>query len=106
MKTKTLLFTAAAALVVAGGLTVAKLQRNDAGPGPLDHRPIIQRGINELNLSDEQIQKIRTELKAEKDTLVPMLRDLHATRKGLRETIQSGGDEAAVRAAFSKVADV
>jgi Spy/CpxP family protein refolding chaperone len=35
-----------------------------------------------------------------------MLQKLHETRKGLRETIQSDGDETAIRAAFGKVAEV
>src|SRR5262249_4666675 len=59
-----------------------------------------------LELTDEQISKIKAELRAEKENIVPLLEKLHETRKGLRETIQSGGNEAAIRAAHAKVADV
>jgi Spy/CpxP family protein refolding chaperone len=106
MKTRTFLLTAATALIVAGGFTVAKLRADEAGVrGPM-RGAILQRVIKELNLSEEQIAKVRTELKSEKDNLVPLLKQLHETRKGLRETIQGGGDEAAVRSAHGKVAKV
>src|SRR5205823_6346482 len=68
---------------------------------------ILERVIKELDLKDDQLTKIKAELRAEKETLVPMLKNLHETRKALREAIHAtDATEASVRDAAKKVADV
>ena len=94
----------AAALIV-GGAIVLKTQAQSAGV-LAGRGPVLQKIVKGLGLSEEQITKIRTELRAEKETLVPLLKNLHETRKGLRETIQNDGDETAIRAASAKMAAV
>jgi len=94
----------AAALTV-GGAIVLKTQAQSAGV-LAGRGPILQKIVKGLGLSEAQITKIKAEFRAEKDNLVPMLKNLHDARKGLRETIQSGGNETAIRAASTKVAAV
>ncbi|MBA4149159.1 MAG: periplasmic heavy metal sensor [Verrucomicrobia bacterium] len=105
MKNKTL-FTlmAAAAITVSGILSYANAAPARSGaPG----RQVMQRIMSELDLSAEQIEKIKGELRAEKENVAPLLGQLHEARKGLRETIQTeGDDEKAIRAAHTKVAAV
>ncbi len=107
MKTTKLLALSAAAVIAVGGILIfnAHAAPGAAGPGP-GRGPIFKRIIEQLELKDEQLEKIKAELRAEKDTIAPMLKQLHETRKSLRETIQAGGDETAIRASFSKVAEV
>ena len=105
MKSTKLLALGAAVAIAAGGIFVFKAHAaNEAGP--FNRGSIIKRIIERLELKDEQIEKIKGELRAEKGTLAPMLRSLHEARKELRETIQSGADESAIRAASAKVAAV
>ncbi|MFN7138256.1 MAG: Spy/CpxP family protein refolding chaperone [Limisphaerales bacterium] len=101
---KTLLTLLAAAAVTVGGFTYYSHAAPDRhGPG---RGQIIQRIISELDLSEEQVEKIKEELRAERENVEPLLKQLHEARKELRETIQSGADEQAVRAAHAKVAAV
>jgi Spy/CpxP family protein refolding chaperone len=88
-----------------GGVIVLKTQAQPAG-GFAGRGTVLQKIVKGLGLSQEQITNIKTELRAEKDNLVPLLKNLHETRKALRETIQSGGNETAIRAASAKVAAV
>ena len=101
---KWLIGTTAAALIV-GGVIVLKTQAQPNG-GLAGRGTILQKAIKELGLSEVQITKIKAELRAEKETLVPLLKSLYETRKGLRETIQDDGNETAIRAASAKVAAV
>ena len=94
----------AAALIV-GGAIVLKTQAQTTGV-LAGRGPVLQKIVKGLGLSQEQIAKIKTELRAEKETLVPLLKNLHETRKGLRETIQSDGNETEIRAASAKVAAI
>jgi len=94
-----------AAVLIAGGVIVLKAQAQSAGV-LAGRGPVLQKIVKGLGLSEEQITKIKAELLAEKETLVPLLKNLHETRKGLRETIQSDGNETAIRAASAKVAAV
>lgn len=106
MKTKIFLTIATAAVLTLGGLTVAKLNAAPDSGRPFGRGQILQRVVSELQLTDEQIAKIKAELRSEKEAIVPLLQKLHETRKDLRETIQSGGNETTVRAAHVKVAAV
>jgi len=65
----------------------------------------LQRAREKLGLSDEQVAKIRSELKTEKETLTGLLSQVHEARVGLREAIQAAdANETTVRAASAKVA--
>lgn len=67
----------------------------------------LQRAKEKLGLTDEQVTKIRSELKAEKDALSDLISRLHEARVGLLETIQAtDATETSVRAASAKVAVV
>jgi Spy/CpxP family protein refolding chaperone len=108
MKTTKLLTIATAAAIFAGGLTTGKTfaAENSATATPV-RGPIFQRITERLNLTDAQRAQIKTVLAGEKDSLKPLLGQLHDARKNLREAIQSGGaNETAVRAASAKVAAV
>ena len=64
-----------------------------------------QRMAQRLNLTDDQKARIKTVLRAEKDTLTPLLGQLHAARMDLRAAIQANGaNETTVRAASARVA--
>lgn len=95
-----------AAAIFVGGIAVYKTRAENGRPG-FARGQIVQRIIKGLGLTDDQISKIKTQLRAEKDTLVPLLKNLHDTRKTLRDTVnQPGASEADVRAAAAKVAAV
>jgi len=108
MKIFKVLSIATAAAVLVGGVLIYKAHAEDpAGPRAFGRGPVFQRVVKGLGLTDDQVSKIKTELKAEKDNLVPLLKNLHETRKALRETVnQPGVAEADVRAASAKVAAV
>ncbi|MDB6026951.1 MAG: hypothetical protein JWM68_3174 [Verrucomicrobiales bacterium] len=103
MKNKRLFSLVAAVALMTGGFAVYKVR---AAEGARSERgPVLQRIIKGLDLKDEQLDKIKTELRAEKDTIVPIIKNLHASRKALREAIHaSGATEASVREASKKVA--
>jgi Spy/CpxP family protein refolding chaperone len=106
MRNKTLFTIATIATLTIGGFAAYSLKAAPLGGGKPGQRPIMQRIMSELDLSEDQITKIKGELSAEKENIKPLLLQLHETRKSLRETMQANGDEAAIRAAFAKVADV
>ena len=105
MKRKLFIAAAVGALLIGSAFFVTKLNASESGQR-FGGGTILKRVIAQLNLSQEQISKIKTELRSEKDTIVPLLERLHTSRKQLRETIQSGADEKTIRAASAKVADV
>lgn len=106
MKNKKVLAVVAAVAVLFGGFTVVKVRAAGEEKGRSLRGTIIHRIISELELKEDQIEKIKTELRAEKDTLVPLLKQLHQTRKDLRETVQAGGSEIDIRKAAAKVGAV
>ncbi len=65
-----------------------------------------QRIVQGLGLTEEQVAKIKAELRVDKDTWVSLFKNLRQARRGLRDAIQTGADESAVRLAYSKVAVV
>jgi Spy/CpxP family protein refolding chaperone len=106
MKNKKLLAIAAAVAVLFGGFAVVKVRAAAEEKARPFRGAVLQRIISELNLDKEQIDKIKGELRAEKEALTTLLTGLHETRKNLRETIQRGGSETDIRAASAKVAGV
>lgn len=96
---KLLVITLAAGLGV-GGLFVVKAhaaERVEARRAFRGH--LLERAKEKLGLSDEQVAKIETELKGEKDTLKDLISKLHDARVGLREAFQaSDANESSIRA--------
>jgi Spy/CpxP family protein refolding chaperone len=108
MKISKLLVITLAAGLGAGGLFVVKAHAVEriAANRHFQGR-FLERAKEKLGLSDEQVAKIKTELKGEKDTLRDLISRLHEARVGLRETIQaSDANESSVRTASAKVAAV
>jgi Spy/CpxP family protein refolding chaperone len=102
---KRFLALVAAMIFFAGGSTTYQ-----AHAAPTD-RPgrgaILQHAIKQLDLKQEQIDKIKAALRAEKATLVPLIKNWHESRKALREAIHApGATEATVREAAKKEAAV
>jgi|SRR5579862_5358822 len=105
MKTnKWITLTVATALNVVGLMTTPSLAADANAPA---HGRFFQRIGERLNLTDDQKAQIKTILRGEKDTLKPLVQQLHAARVNLRAAIQAGdANETAVRAASAKVAAV
>ena len=97
-----------AAAIIVGGITVSRIQAaQSAGPFAQHRAALRSRLIEKLGLTEEQVAKIKAELRAEKDTLTSLLKRLHDAHEQLRSTIQQDGvTEDAVRAAASRVAEV
>ncbi|MCX8091907.1 MAG: Spy/CpxP family protein refolding chaperone [Verrucomicrobiae bacterium] len=104
MKTRTLIWTLAAALAVGAlGFGVAQANETARGRG----RELLRRAAEKLALTAEQRAAIKDALVAEKDALKDLLIRLHDARKGLREAIRAqDATEASVRAAAARVAAV
>ncbi len=97
----------AAVAVIAGGFAVYRAQAAPAERLGRHGGPVFQQIVEKLGLTDDQVSKIKTELRSEKDTLVPLLKNLHESRKALRDAIHAqNASEAAVREAAKKVAAV
>ena len=105
MKRKLFIAATVGALIIGSAFFVTKLHADESGQR-FGGGAVLKRVIAQLNFSQEQISKIKTELRSERETIVPLLERLHTARKGLRETIQSGADEKMIRAASAKVAEV
>jgi Spy/CpxP family protein refolding chaperone len=105
MKTNKWISLSLAAVLNLGGLTTTtSLAADTNAPG---HGRFFQRIAERLNLTDEQKAQIKTILRSERDTLKPLLGQLHAARQNLRTSIQANGtNETAVRAASARVAAV
>ena len=109
MKTvKWLVIAAAAGFLATGELFTFKAH---AAEKPAPERRLrgqfLQRAKEKLGLTEEQVTKIKSELKAEKDTLSELLTRLREARVGLREAIQAtDANETSIRAASAKVAAV
>ena len=96
--------TVATALNVVGLMTTPSLAADTNAPA---HGRFLQRLADSLNLTDDQKAQIKTILRSEKDTLKPLLGQLHSARENLRAAIQaSGANETTVRAASARVAAV
>lgn len=101
-----ILIGAAGLLAGAAFIPAARAADAPASPGPR-HGRWLQQAREKLGLSDDQLQQIRTELRAEKASLTPLVSQLHQARVSLRQAIQaSEADETSVRAAAGKLAGV
>lgn len=106
MKNKLIILMVATG-ILAGGLATTRLLAADDGSPRLGAGKILQRIADKLELTSDQRADIRGILAGEKDTLQPLLSQLHQARQNLRESIRaSDASEAAVRAASAKVAAV
>jgi Spy/CpxP family protein refolding chaperone len=105
MKTnKWITFALAAALNLGGWLTTPSWAADTAAPA---HGRFFQRIAQRLNLTDDQKAQIKTILQAERNTLKPLLGQLHTARENLRAAIRAGdANETSVRAASAQVAAV
>ncbi len=97
-----------AAGLAAGGLCVFKAHAVERSAAPGRFRgQLLERAKEKLGLTEEQVTKIKAELKDEKGTLRDLISKLHESRVGLRSAIQApDATEASVRAASAKVAEV
>jgi Spy/CpxP family protein refolding chaperone len=95
-----------AALLVAGSLVATKAFAADNDATPASGR-VLQRIADKLDLTADQRSQIKTVFAGEKDTLKPLLANLHDARVDLRAAIRAkDATEASVRAASTKVAGV
>ncbi len=102
MNKRFFLLTAAIAVTLVG-FTVYKVHAAQSERAA--RAGVLQRIVKGLDLSEDQIEKIKTELRAEKETLVPLVKNLHQSRTALREAIHAkDATETSVREAASKVA--
>jgi periplasmic protein CpxP/Spy len=107
MKTKKWLVIGVAAAVTVGGLTLVRARADDANPAHFGRGRFLSRVKKALDLSDDQVSKIKSELGADKTKLTGLLTAWHDAQISLRETIQKpGATEAEIRAASAKVAAV
>jgi Spy/CpxP family protein refolding chaperone len=102
MKNRILILTLAAVLG-AGGLFAIKAHAAEAGvrraPGAL-----LQRAKERLGITDAQAAQIREVLKADRETLAGLARQVHAAHVDLRAVIQKdAATDREVRAAASKL---
>jgi protein CpxP len=104
--TKWLSITLAVALNIGGWMATPSLAADGAATASPRER-ISRRIAEKLNLTDDQKAQIKAVLSGEKDTLMPLLGQLHDARKSLRAAIHaSDANETSVRAAAARVAAV
>jgi Spy/CpxP family protein refolding chaperone len=100
----------AAATLFGGGFAVHQASAADrslAQEKGFRRGQFLQRAREKLGLTDEQTEKIKSELQAEKGTIAGLLSRLRDARTSLRSAIQApDANEAAVREASAKVAAV
>lgn len=103
MKNKILILASVAAIALCG-LTSITLAADNAAQAPLRGQ-LLRRIAEKLNLTADQKAQIKSVLSGEKDTLAPLLGQLHEARTNLRAAIRaSNANETSVRAAAAKVA--
>ena len=97
----------AAALFV-GGFTVNLRAADSDAPQPAPARArLLQRVREKLDLTDDQVARIKAVVAPEKEALTGLISRLHEARKALRESIQSAdATESSVRAASANLASV
>jgi|ERR1043165_8940941 Spy/CpxP family protein refolding chaperone len=104
---KLLVITLAAGLSVGGVFVVKAHAAERNATHRAFHGRLLERAKEKLGLTDDQVAKIKSELKGEKDTIKDLISKLHEARAGLREAIQaSDANETSVRSASAKVATV
>jgi Spy/CpxP family protein refolding chaperone len=108
MKTSNWFLAVMAAAITACGMVLPKTQA--AEPASVQH-PLrghwLEWAKEKLQLTDAQIEKIKTELAQEKDPLKHLISNLHSARVDLRQAIQaSGATETSVRAASASISSI
>jgi Spy/CpxP family protein refolding chaperone len=108
MKSKNWFLVILAAGIVAGGVILPK---SLAAESPYRPRSLsgqwLEQAKEKLGLSEDQVQKIKTELRGEKQTLKDLTSDIHNARVALRQAIQApDATETSVRAASARLASV
>jgi Spy/CpxP family protein refolding chaperone len=108
MKRITFLFLPVVAALSLGELHVPNVQAAEpVSPQRSLRGHWLERAQEKLGLTDDQVDKIRVELRAEKATLKGLISNLHDARAGLRQAIQApDATEMSVRGASAKVAGV
>jgi len=108
MKTlKYLAPVAAVALAIGGAFVLNSRAAQDAGGDGALGGQLRERVKEKLNLSPDQLAKIKSDLKAEKENITSLLTRLHDTRAQLRAAIhKADATEASVRDAAAKVSTV
>jgi len=105
VKNKILTIATTAAIFMCG-LTSTTLAADSPTQAPLRGQ-LLRRIAEKLNLTADQKAQIKSVLSGEKDTLAPLLGQLHEARTNLRAAIRAGdANETTVRAASAKVASV
>ena len=101
---KLLLATTLSALAIAGATTLNA--QPDADYQPKHHRQqSFKPGAlrKQLNLTDDQVARIKTEFAAQKDAMKTQALKVRDARANLRDAIQSGAPETQIRAAATNV---
>jgi periplasmic protein CpxP/Spy len=107
MNTKKWLLAGLGAICLIGGFTVVRARGNDGAPAMIGRGHFLARARKALDLSDDQVARIKGELAADKTKLTTLLTAWHDARVNLRETIQKPGvSEADIRTASARVAAV
>jgi Spy/CpxP family protein refolding chaperone len=102
--------SAAVAAVAVGGAVAAKTAADAReGAGEVQAMPfaaIFGPGfVRDLNLTQEQRQKIRQIMQTDRSTFVPLFAGVHATGKALREAVKSGASDSDLQPLATKQAD-
>src|SRR6266516_2317707 len=93
MKTATGFALALAAAVTVGGITVIKTQAASAAAPFGQHRAAVwSRVIEKLGLTEDQVDRIKAELRSEKDAITALLKRLHAAHAGATGEISKVGE--------------
>ena len=101
-----LIVAVAAAVLSAASILNSNAAESDSGLRPARQK-WLQVAREELELTQEQEQRIKATLREHKDTLKELIAALHQARSQLRQAIQSpDANESAVRSAATKVAAV
>ncbi len=98
-----------AALLLAASTAAAERgprhdRMNQRGGGPMGAQMIkhLTRAIRQLDLSDEQRESIRTDLKGLKESLRPLIKELHQGRKELHGLVTADSYDAGAVAALAE----
>jgi Spy/CpxP family protein refolding chaperone len=102
-----LALTAAIALAIGGAFAVDSSAAQSASTEGAPGAKLRERVKEQLNLSEDQLAKIKTELKVEKSNITSLLTRLHDAHAQLRAEIRkSDATEASVREVAAKVSVV
>lgn len=108
MKTsKWLALTLAVTILAGGSFILHAAPRKAVATEKPGRGASLQRAREKLDLTDEQVTRIKAVLKADKENLTSLISRMREARGSLRETIRKpDANETSVRAAAAKVAEV